>query len=92
MIGENIALLSFHWLTVAIQRCRTAARASVTELTHLVLACQQSRPQRRTAVAVDCASSRGYIVGGVGGQIRQSENLRVIGSTASLRPNMQTPQ
>jgi hypothetical protein len=34
---------SFHYLTVAIQRCRTAARASVTELTHLLLACQQSR-------------------------------------------------
>jgi hypothetical protein len=42
MIGENIALIPPISLTVAIQRCRTAARASVTELTHLALACQQS--------------------------------------------------
>jgi hypothetical protein len=60
MIGANIALLPFDFLTVAIQRCRAAARASVTELTHRALACQQSRPPQRTAVAVDCAARRGW--------------------------------
>ena len=36
------------------QRCRTAARVSVTQLTHLVSACQHSRPHRRTVVVVKC--------------------------------------